>query len=70
MATDECHRNCGNCGIQSQRSMWNRKTLAQNEYHINIYKYHIYIYIYIHHKNCAPKLQQSAQLVERFISNG
>ena len=30
---------------------------------------HIYIYIYIYHKNCVTKLQQSAQLVERFISN-
>ena len=29
----------------------------------------IFIYIYIYHKNCVTKLQQSAQLVERFISN-
>ena len=26
-------------------------------------------YAYIYHKNCVTKLQQSAQLVERFISN-
>ena len=30
---------------------------------------HIYIYIYIYHINFVTRLQQSAQLVERFITN-
>ena len=34
--------------------------------YINMY---IYIYIYIYHINCVTRPQQSAQLVERFITN-
>ena len=36
--------------------------------YIYIYIY-MYIYIYIYHINSVTRLQQSAQLVERFITN-
>ena len=43
--------------------------IYMNIYIIYIYIYIICIYIHIYHINCVTRLQQSAQLVERFITN-
>ena len=50
--------------IERYNGIWNR--LRAHVYHLYIC---VYIYIYIYFKNCVTKLQQSGQLVERFISN-